>query len=82
MRRTIFNEEHEMFRSSVRAFMEKEIVPNHEQWEKDGQVDKAMSRKAGSLGLLGMAVPEVHGGGGMKISDTTPLLMKKSSEPE
>ncbi|MDE0846601.1 MAG: acyl-CoA dehydrogenase family protein [Actinomycetota bacterium] len=66
MRRTIFNEEHEMFRSSVRAFMEKEIVPNHEQWEKDGQVDKAMFRKAGSLGLLGMAIPEVHGGGGME----------------
>ena len=66
MRRTIFNEEHEMFRSSVRAFMEKEIVPNHEQWEKDGQVDKAMFRNAGSLGLLGMAIPEVHGGGGME----------------
>ena len=66
MRRTIFNEEHEMFRSSVRAFMEKEIVPNHEQWEKDGQVDKAMFRNAGSLGLLGMAVPEVHGGGGIE----------------
>mgnify|MGYP000366671669 CR=1 FL=1 len=66
MRRTIFNEEHEMFRSSVRAFMEKEIVPNHEQWEKDGQVDKAMFRSAGSLGLLGMAVPEDHGGGGIE----------------
>jgi alkylation response protein AidB-like acyl-CoA dehydrogenase len=66
MRRTIFNEEHEMFRSSVRAFMEKEIVPNHEQWEKDGQVDKAMFRSAGSLGLLGMAVPEAHGGGGIE----------------
>tara|TARA_B110000008_G_C16959138_1_gene559413 strand:- start:838 stop:2040 length:1203 start_codon:yes stop_codon:yes gene_type:complete len=66
MRRTIFNEEHEMFRSSVRAFMEKEIVPNHEQWEKDGQVDKAMFKSAGSLGLLGMAIPEVHGGGGIE----------------
>ncbi|NCG40872.1 MAG: acyl-CoA dehydrogenase, partial [Actinobacteria bacterium] len=66
MRRTIFNEEHEMFRSSVRAFMDKEIVPNHEQWEKDGQVDKAMFRSAGSLGLLGMAVPEDHGGGGIE----------------
>ena len=34
MRRVIFDQEHDMFRDSVRAFVEKEIVPNHEKWEK------------------------------------------------
>jgi alkylation response protein AidB-like acyl-CoA dehydrogenase len=66
MRRVIFDEEHDMFRDSVRAFVEKEIVPNHEKWEHDGKVDKGMFRKAGSLGFLGMAAPESYGGGGVE----------------
>jgi alkylation response protein AidB-like acyl-CoA dehydrogenase len=65
MQRTIFEDEHDMFRQSVRSFVENEIVPHHDQWEADGVVDKAMFQKAGSLGFLGMAVPEVYGGGGV-----------------
>ena len=41
-------------------------MPNHEKWEHDGKIDKEMFRKAGSLGFLGMAVPEVYGGGGVE----------------
>lgn len=66
MRRVIFDEQHDMFRESVRSFVENEIVPNHEKWEHDGKVDKAMFRQAGSLGFLGMAVPESYGGGGVQ----------------
>jgi len=66
MQRTIFEDEHDMFRQSVRSFVENEIVPHHDQWEADGLVDKAMFQKAGSLGFLGMAVPEVYGGGGVE----------------
>ena len=66
MRRTIFDEEHDMFRESVRSFIDKEIVPNHEKWEHDGKINKEMFRKAGSLGFLGMAVPEGYGGGGVE----------------
>lgn len=65
MQRTIFEDEHDMFRQSVRSFVENEIVPHHDQWEADGVVDKGMFQKAGSLGFLGMAVPEVYGGGGV-----------------
>ena len=36
--RPMFTEEHEMFREQVRRFAEKEIVPHHDQWEKDGMV--------------------------------------------
>ncbi len=65
MRRTIFEEEHEMFRETARAFTEREIVPYHEKWEADGKVDKAMFRKAGDVGLLATAVDERYGGGGV-----------------
>lgn len=66
MRRIIFDEEHDMFRESVRSFIDKEIAPNHEKWEKNGKVDKEMFQKAGSTGFLGMAIPEEYGGGGVK----------------
>jgi alkylation response protein AidB-like acyl-CoA dehydrogenase len=66
MRRTLFEDEHEQFRSSVRAFIGNEIVPHHDEWEKAGIVDRAMFKKAGALGFLGMAVPEEHGGGGVE----------------
>ncbi len=65
MQRTIFDPEHDLFRDSVQHFMETEILPHREAWEKAGLVDKAMFRKAGSAGLLGMAIPIEHGGGGV-----------------
>ena len=56
MRRIIFDEEHDMFRESVRSFIDKEIVPNHEKWEQNGKVDKEMFQKAGSHGFLGLSL--------------------------
>ena len=63
--RTIFGTDHDLFRSSVREFVEKEVTPNVPQWEAEGIVDKDMFRKAGQAGLLGMAIPERLGGGGV-----------------
>jgi alkylation response protein AidB-like acyl-CoA dehydrogenase len=65
MKRTLFDSEHELFRETVRDFIDREIAPNHLQWEADGKVDKRMFRAAGEQGLLGMAVPERFGGGGV-----------------
>ena len=65
MNRTIFETDHQLFRETVRQFAESEIVPHVAKWEKAGMVDKEMFRKAGQAGLLGMAVPEEHGGGGV-----------------
>jgi alkylation response protein AidB-like acyl-CoA dehydrogenase len=65
MRRTLFEDDHEMFRASVRAFIAAEMTPHHEAWERAGLVDREVFRKAGSHGFLGMAVPEEHGGGGV-----------------
>jgi acyl-CoA dehydrogenase len=64
VRRTLFTEEHEAFRKVVRSFYEKEAVPRYDQWEADGHPPRDFWRKAGELGLLGVQVPEEHGGGG------------------
>ena len=65
MRRTLFTEEHRLFRDAFRHFVEKEVVPYYEQWEKDGIVSREMWLKAGQQGFLGMSVPEEYGGAGI-----------------
>ncbi len=64
MRRTIFTEEHMLFRDAFRHFVEKEMVPYNEQWEKDGMVSRELWLKAGQQGFLGWSVPEEYGGAG------------------
>lgn len=66
MDRTIFTDEHRMFRDAVRRFIEKEIAPHHDQWEKDGVVPRDLWLKAGAQGFLCMDAPEAYGGGGVK----------------
>jgi alkylation response protein AidB-like acyl-CoA dehydrogenase len=65
-RPSIYEQEHEDFRRTVRAFLEKEVVPHHDQWEKDGQVSREVWRKAGEAGLLCFDVDEEYGGAGVK----------------
>ncbi len=65
MRRTLFAEEHDQFRSSVRTFVEKEVVPSFIEWEAAGIVPRELFTTAGAAGFLGMDVPEQYGGGGV-----------------
>jgi alkylation response protein AidB-like acyl-CoA dehydrogenase len=60
--RTLFKEEHIIFRETVRRFVEKEIVPFHDEWEKQGIVPRELWLKAGAEGLLCCTVPEEYGG--------------------
>jgi len=62
--RTLFDDEHELFRESVRSFIEREITPYHADWEHDGVVSRDAWRKAGEMGLLCCTVPEEYGGMG------------------
>ncbi len=62
--RTLFNTDHETFRSSFRRFMDKEIAPFHAAWEDQGYVDREVWRKAGQNGFLCMTMPEAYGGSG------------------
>ncbi|MEU8178214.1 acyl-CoA dehydrogenase family protein [Microbispora hainanensis] len=65
MRRDLFDEEHDLFRETVREFMAREVVPHHAQWEKDGIVPRDVWKKAGELGMFGFSVPEEYGGSGI-----------------
>ena len=60
--RSIFTEEHEIFRSSVRRFLQNECLPHHERWEEQGHVDRDVWLKAGEQGLLCPTVAEEYGG--------------------
>jgi alkylation response protein AidB-like acyl-CoA dehydrogenase len=66
MRRTLFDEEHELFRASFRQFLDKEVVPRNAEFERDGIMDRAVFAKAGAAGFLGMDVDAAYGGGGVK----------------
>jgi alkylation response protein AidB-like acyl-CoA dehydrogenase len=65
MRRELYDDEHEQFRSSFRAWLDKEAVPNAQEWERAGIVPRSWFADAGRHGFTGMAVPEEHGGGGV-----------------
>jgi acyl-CoA dehydrogenase len=65
MRRTLYDAEHEALRSAFRSFLLAEAVPNIEQWERDGVVDREFVRRAGANGFLGFEVPEQYGGQGL-----------------
>ncbi|WP_219471396.1 acyl-CoA dehydrogenase family protein [Nonomuraea rhizosphaerae] len=65
MRRDLFDEEHLLFRETVREFMAREVSPHHGQWEKDGIVPREVWKKAGELGMFGFSVPEEYGGAGV-----------------
>ncbi len=61
-RRDVFDEEHEIFRDSVRKFFKAEAAPHLERWSKQGQVDREYWNKSGDAGLLCMNLREENGG--------------------
>jgi len=63
--RRLFREEHEIFRSGVQSFLQKEVVPHFLNWEADGIVPREMFRAAAQNGFLAMAIPECYGGVGV-----------------
>ena len=60
--RTLFSDEHEIFRATVGRLLDEECVPHHESWEEQGHIDRAAWLKAGEQGLLCPTVPEEYGG--------------------
>ena len=77
MERTIFDEEHEMFRDSVRSFMINEIQPHGERWREQGIVDREAYLKAGEQGLLLMWADEKYGGAGVSDFRYEQILMEE-----
>lgn len=64
MRRTVFNEDHEAFRETIRDFIAAEVVPYYEEWREAGQAPRDFYKKLGELGIFGIEVPEEYGGAG------------------
>jgi len=60
----MLTDEHEMLRRTVRAFVEKEVVPHVDAWEEAGRIPPEFWRRLGALGLLGLEFPPEYGGGG------------------
>ena len=60
-----FTEEHEMFRQSLRSFLEKEAAPHIDKWEEDRKTPKDIWKKMGEMGFLGLSYPEKYGGSGL-----------------
>jgi len=56
------SEELRMLREQVRRFVEKEVMPNGEQWERDGKIPREIYRRMGALGFLGMRHAAEYGG--------------------
>lgn len=65
MLRTFFDADHDLFRATVREFITREVEPNIEKWDEDRLVGRDIWRIAGEHGLIGFAVPEEYGGGGL-----------------
>ncbi|MGR3373271.1 acyl-CoA dehydrogenase family protein [Pseudooceanicola nanhaiensis] len=66
LRRTIYDEEHEIFRKSVRAWAEREVFPHSETWRETGAVSREAWRSAGEQGFLCMYADEKYGGLGLQ----------------
>lgn len=74
MNTTYFSEEHDLFRASLRDFLQKEVVPHIEDWEASGTIDPEIWTKMGEMGFFGIAYPEAYGGMGLDFFYTVIFL--------
>lgn len=65
MRRTVFQEDHEAFRQTLRDFIESEVSPHFQEWFDAGMVPREFYYKLADLGLFGINVDEEYGGAGI-----------------
>lgn len=69
-----FTEEHHLFRESLKNFLQKEVVPHIDKWEKTGQIERFIWKKFGDMGFFGIAYPEEYGGMNLDFFYTVILL--------
>ncbi|WP_413317093.1 acyl-CoA dehydrogenase family protein [Agrococcus sp. 1P02AA] len=65
MRSTFYDDDHQAFRETVREIVARHVAPHYAQWEADGLIDRELYRTMGEAGLVGLAIPEQHGGMGV-----------------
>lgn len=74
MSKSYFTEEHNLFRESLRDFLQKEVVPHIEKWEETGTIERFIWKKFGDMGYFGLAYPEQYGGLDLDLFYTVILL--------
>lgn len=67
MQCSVFAPEHDLLRSQIRRFVDEQIKPNGEAWERDRNVPRWLLKRMGELGFLGIGFPERYGGSGMDL---------------
>ena len=77
--RSVYREDHEIFRATVRRFIERECLPRQADWDKAGCVDRETWLKAGREGLLCTSLPEEYGGGGGDFGHCAVLIEEMAS---
>ncbi|MBM0124508.1 acyl-CoA dehydrogenase family protein [Pimelobacter simplex] len=77
MRRTVFNDDHEDYRRTIRSFLESEVVPHYQEWYDAGQVSRELYTKLGELGVFGIEVPEEYGGAGIHSFKFSAILTEE-----
>jgi acyl-CoA dehydrogenase len=78
VQRTIFDDDHDAFRKTIRQFFEKEVVPEYAAWEKQGHPPKDFYRRMGELGFLGLQVPDQYGGAGVESFTFNAIINEES----
>ncbi len=66
-------DERRALRGSVRAFVERELLPHQDEWEAVGELPRSLHAAAAASGLIGLAFPEAVGGGGGDLADALVL---------
>ncbi len=69
-----YTEEHEAFRASFKDFLQREVVPHVNNWERQGFVDKFIFKRMGEMGYFGLNYPETYGGMNLDLFYTVILL--------
>jgi alkylation response protein AidB-like acyl-CoA dehydrogenase len=77
MRRTIFDETHEAYRKTLRAFIDAEVAPHYQQWHEAGIVPRELYLRLGELGVFGIEVPEEYGGAGIESFKFTAVQLEE-----
>lgn len=74
MNSNYFTEEHHLFRATFRDFLQKEVVPHIEKWEKTGTIERFIWKKFGDMGFFGLVYPEAYGGMNLDLFYTVIFL--------
>ncbi|MEV0853562.1 acyl-CoA dehydrogenase family protein [Nocardia fluminea] len=79
MQRTVFDDEHEAFRKTVRAFIESKVAPVYDQWYEAGIVPREFYTELAGLGVFGIEVPEEYGGAGIESFKFQAILLEETT---